>query len=497
MLKKLRIALAAFFFIGITLLLTGLLPGWEKWLGWMPKMQFLPAALALNAGVLILLVLLTLVFGRIYCSVICPLGVFQDIVSWISSKRKGKKMRFHFRPEQKWIRYGVLVLTLVALLAGVQVIVAALAPYSAYGRMVQSVFGPVRGLPVVIMAAVTFVAVTVLAWLYGRSWCNVICPVGTTLSFLSRFSLLRPVIDTDKCKDCHACERQCKANCIDISRHHIDYSRCVDCFNCLENCKFGALKYQLAYGKGRPSGAADSSAAPQNDKATAPQNDKARRAFLSSTAILAGSLALKAQEKAAKAVEEVTDDKKRDGGLAEILPKVAPERSIPLTPFGSRSVKDFYKHCTACQLCVATCPNNVLRPSTDLSRLMQPEMSYENGYCRPECTKCAQVCPAGAILPITPEEKTAIHIGVASVDLDLCVVNRDGVSCGNCARHCPAGAIIMVRIDPKDKDSLRIPTVNESRCIGCGACENLCPSRPLSAIRVNGLSVHIDESVNA
>ncbi|MEE3407422.1 MAG: 4Fe-4S dicluster domain-containing protein, partial [Candidatus Cryptobacteroides sp.] len=125
-------------------------------------------------------------------------------------------------------------------------------------------------------------------------------------------------------------------------------------------------------------------------------------------------------------------------------------------------------------------------------RLMQPEMGYEKGYCRPECTKSSQVCPAGAILPLTPEEKTAVHIGTATVDRSLCVVERNGVSCGNCARHCPVGAIRMVRLDPEDPDSLRIPAVDESRCIGCGACENLCPSRPYSAIHVNGLQVHIN-----
>jgi len=127
-----------------------------------------------------------------------------------------------------------------------------------------------------------------------------------------------------------------------------------------------------------------------------------------------------------------------------------------------------------------------------LDRLMQPEMGYEDGYCRPECTKCSQVCPAGAILPISSEEKTAVHIGTATVDRSLCVVEKDGVSCGNCARHCPVGAIRMVRLDPDDPDSLRIPSVDESRCIGCGACEYLCPSRPYSAIHVNGLQVHIN-----
>ena len=134
----------------------------------------------------------------------------------------------------------------------------------------------------------------------------------------------------------------------------------------------------------------------------------------------------------------------------------------------------------------------MLRPSSDLSRLMQPEMGYEKGYCRPECTECSQVCPAGAILPLTPEEKTQFHIGTATIERSLCVA-EDGISCGNCARHCPVGAILMVAKDPADDASPMIPVVDEAKCIGCGACENLCPSRPFSAIKVNGLSVHIKD----
>lgn len=216
--------------------------------------------------------------------------------------------------------------------------------------------------------------------------------------------------------------------------------------------------------------------------------DKGRRAFLvGGAAVIGGSLLSSIPM---RAEEEEIKDKKRDGGFAEVLPKKAPNRKTPVTPFGSESVEKFYKHCTACQLCVTVCPNNVLRPSSRLEHLMQPEMSFEKGYCRPECVKCSEVCPAGAILKITPEEKTEWKVGTAGVDYDLCVVNRDGVSCGNCARHCPVGAIRMVRKNPDDEKSPRIPSVNEEKCIGCGACENLCPSRPISAITVNGYSVH-------
>ena len=142
MLRKTRIALAAVFFIAITLLFLGISGELTKWFGWLPKIQFLPAVLAVNVGVILLLVVLTLVCGRIYCSVICPMGVYQDIVSWLSGQRKGKKMRFHFTKEIKWLRYGIWALFVIALIAGIQVFVAILAPYSAYGRMIRTAIAP-------------------------------------------------------------------------------------------------------------------------------------------------------------------------------------------------------------------------------------------------------------------------------------------------------------------------------------------------------------------
>lgn len=569
MLRKIRITLAAICFVAVTLLFLDFTGTLHLWFGWLAKIQFLPAVLALNFVVIAILLVLTLLFGRIYCSVICPLGIFQDCVSNLSSKRKGKKARFSYSKEIKWLRYGVLVLFVIALVAGLNALVALLAPYSAYGRMVQSLLAPVwqwgnnllawiaerqdsyafvtkdvwlKSLPTLIVAAVTFVVVVVLAWRNGRTYCNTICPVGTTLSFFSRFAMFRPVIDKSKCKSCHACERKCKAACIDVDNHKIDYSRCVDCFDCIDSCRLGALKYRFAWGRGVGSGStgaktpqnapvgskmtSDGSKNGQNRSSAAPTpvaepvvrqgsptaevtdngkgvstidatspvaepveaTDKGRRAFLvGGAAVIGGSLLSSIPM---RAEEEEIKDKKRDGGFAEVLPKKAPNRKTPITPFGSESVEKFYKHCTACQLCVTVCPNNVLRPSSRLEHLMQPEMSFEKGYCRPECVKCSEVCPAGAILKITPEEKTEWKVGTAGVDYDLCVVNRDGVSCGNCAHHCPVGAIRMVRKNPDDEKSPRIPSVNEEKCIGCGACENLCPSRPISAITVNGYSVH-------
>ena len=500
MLKKLRVLLAWVFWIGITLLFLDFTGALHAWLGWMAKIQLLPAILALNVGVIVALALLTLVCGRIYCSVICPLGVFQDGISHIGTK--GKKTPYKYRKEIKWLRYGVLAVFVLLLVLGVQAAVALLAPYSAYGRIAQNLFQPlyilgnnffawiaeragsyafyprevwIRSIPTFIIAVVTLVVIVVLAWKGGRTYCNSICPVGTTLGFLSRFAMFRPVIDKEKCVHCGLCERKCKAMCIDSANQRIDYSRCVDCFNCIEECHAGALKYRFAWGK-------DSSAplrSAQNDNKGASQNDKGRRAFMAGAVMAAGSLAM-------KGVTARAQGKKVDGGLTDIVPKVAPERDLPLTPPGSASIKDFYSKCTGCQLCVAECPNNVLRPSTDLERLMQPEMSFEKGFCRPECTRCSQVCPTGAILPISKEQKTQYHVGTARVNRTLCVAEK-GVSCGKCAQMCPSGAIMMV----ESESGVNIPAVNEELCIGCGACEQYCPSRPISAITVNGKEVHV------
>ena len=192
----------------------------------------------------------------------------------------------------------------------------------------------------------------------------------------------------------------------------------------------------------------------------------------------------------ALAVAERTYSQAVDGGLAAIIDKKTPKRLTPLVPPGALSIQNLRKHCTSCQLCVSVCPNQVLRPSEDVESFMQPEMSYERGYCRPECTKCSEVCPNHAIHKVSVAEKSAIQIGHAVWNKDLCIVNKDKVRCDNCARHCPTGAIRMITQDRNNPFSLKIPMIDESRCIGCGACENLCPSRPYSAIHVEGHEKH-------
>ena len=484
MLRKIRTILAAVFFVLITLLFLDFTGTLHHWLSWMAKIQFLPAVMALNVVVVVALIALTLVFGRIYCSVICPLGVFQDLLA----RLRRKKNKYSYSKEVKWLRYPVLAVFVLAGVAGIGSLFQLLAPYSAYGRIATMIFQPIwklgnnllamvaermdsyafytidtwmRSLPVLIIAAVTLVILAVLAWRGGRTYCNTICPVGTILSFFARFSWLKIRFDVEKCKNCSLCSKNCKAACIDFKSHTVDYSRCVACGNCIDSCKFDALKY---------------SSSMQTKKNASV--DASKRSFLLASALV--STAAMAQKK----------EKLMDGRLADIEDKVAPQRQTPLTPPGSLSFDHYAQHCTGCQFCVSECPNQVLRPSSDLMHLMLPEMSYEHGYCRPECTRCSEVCPAGAIKKIDKPEKTSIQIGHAVWIKKNCVVLTDEVECGNCARHCPSGAIEMVPLDHDNEDSPKVPAINEAACIGCGACEYVCPSRPFSAIYVEGHEVH-------
>ena len=504
MLKIIRRTLAAI--VGLAMLLmfldfTGTL---HAWFAWLAKIQLLPAILAVNICVLVALVLLTFVFGRIYCSVICPLGIMQDFIARIGRIRR--KNPYSYSKPKNWLRYAVLALMVVGLVLSVSIVVEVLAPYSTFGRIVTTVFQPLYILANNVLAsiaesvdsyafynkelwiesgvligvtAVHFLVIAVLAWRNGRTYCNTICPVGTLLGFISRFSLLKIKIDETKCRKCGKCSRNCKAACIDFKSMTVDHSRCVTCGDCLEHCSFGALSYGMKKAAvAAPSEPISTSAPVSEASASDEKVDTSKRAFLLSAAM------------ATTAAAFAEDKIKLDGGLAKIVGKESPKRKTPITPPGSLSAQNLSKHCTACQLCISECPNNVLRPSTSLENFMQPVRSYDRGYCRISCNRCSEVCPTSAIRSIEKEERTAIQVGHAVLIKKNCLAANGEASCGNCARHCPVQAIEMVPVNPDDKESPKVPAIDEIKCIGCGACENLCPVRPFSAIYVEGHEKH-------
>jgi len=485
-LKNIRLIISIVFFLPILLYFidfTGKLP---LELHLLLKLQWIPALLSLNMLIIVSLLLFSIFFGRLYCSTICPLGVFQDIISWKSKffKKTKKKLRFDYSAPQNLLRYSILGITLITFVAGSSILVIFLDPYSIFGRIVSQLFQPIAiftnniihsllnsstntslnivdqlsFVPVAFVITISFfILVVTMSWFRGRLFCNTICPVGTSLGLLSKLSLFHITINESSCTRCGACEKSCKSQCIDSEKMTIDDTRCVSCFNCLNVCKKGSMSYEFRYKKTKKSNAAV-------------EIKNSRRTFLLTSGAIISSLAI------AKAN---TIANKKDAILTR----------KPIMPPGASNIDHFNAHCTACQLCVTKCPMQILKPAAleyGISGIMQPHLNFDTNYCTYECNICSTVCPTSALKALTIENKKITQIGIAKLRLDMCEVIENETDCGACAANCPTQAIQMI---PYINGLLK-PEVTENLCIGCGGCESVCPVGPYKAIYVEGTSAH-------
>lgn len=500
-LKGLRVLLAILFFVPILLFFvdfSGILPNNIHRL---LHLQLMPAILGGMVGIVVFQFLLALVFGRIYCSTICPAGIFQDIINrlfCIGKKKKKGSRRFIYHKPMNRLRYVLLAITALTAIFGFSGLCLLLDPYSNFGRIMASLFRPVvmwgnnifadllmkidnyslfhvtistvtvSGLIAAIVALLVFIVMTIF---HGRLFCNTICPVGTLLSLFSRYSFFHITFDKETCTHCGNCEHTCKAEAIDSKNLTVDTSRCIDCFNCVSSCAKGGLQYRLQFSSKKQENTT------ANIKTTqALHSDRtatnSRRVFLATSTTVAASLPI-----ISAIAKRGNRCGKGDGHWKNETPP------SPLTPPGSISLQRFKDKCTGCQLCVVRCPSQVLRPTGleyGLGYLLKPRLAYINSYCNYECTVCSDVCPTGAIKPLTVETKKTTQVGIATFFKGRCVVNTEEQDCGACAEHCPTQAVHMVPY----KGTLTIPHVNPDLCIGCGGCESICPVRPMRAIIV-------------
>lgn len=456
-------------------------------------LQFVPSlisfltVMAVAATGFIFILVLTALFGRVYCSAICPLGVIQDVFSWIA-KSTGLIKRYKFKRALDYLRYPVLVIAAGSLFVGGMFVVNLLDPYSSFGRIFSDIIRPgiivanngLAGLlekfkiftlfklnlnlitwRTALIPAITLAVVIWLSLLYGRLYCNTLCPVGTLLGLLSRVSLFRIRMDSSTCTKCGKCSFACKSNCINIKNLQVDHSRCVACYNCISVCPESSIRYERAFVHSGKTGTFDGS----------------KRDFIGKTLLYGAALAGLSRRVMGQEVKE------RPAG------RIRNMKNHPVSPPGSISLAHYNSRCTACHLCVTSCPTSVLQPSYlefGFLGMSQPHMDYSTEYCNYECITCGEVCPTGAILPLTVQDKKLTQTGKVVFILEKCIVYSDNTACGACSEHCPTQAVKMVPY----KGTLTIPETSSDICIGCGACEYACPVKPHTSIYVDGNSVH-------
>ena len=494
-LKKIRVIISLTFFVSISILFLDygniLSP---KFTNYFTFLQFIPSILkfiglfGISASGFIIVIILTLTAGRVYCSTICPLGTLQDLFSFIQ-KRINKKNYFTKSKSYKILRYSLLGLVIISFLAGGLSFINLLDPYSNFGRIITMILKPalislhnftssvlIKNkiyllTPVEIYGVKSYLLLFPIAFLSlvaymslkkGRLYCNTVCPVGTLLGLLSKYSLFKIEIVKENCISCKLCERVCKGGCIDRTDKAADFERCVCCYNCLTVCPTNGISLKFRFN--------------QTETNQVKETDYNKRKFIVN--IFSFLIGLSGFSFAQRKI------------VSKLPSKVLINKKFPVSPPGSLSLEHFTERCTACQLCVSSCPSQVIQPSFleyGFLGMMQPRMDYNVSFCNYDCIICGQVCPSGAIMPIKLEKKKLTQLGKTKFIKENCIVYTEKTDCGACWEHCPTKAVNMVPYT----NNLLIPEVSEEYCIGCGACEFSCPVKPYKAIYVEGNPVHL------
>lgn len=425
-LRTIRVCLAALSVIAMTLAFGH----GADCLALLAKANFGPALLAVAARfsivgaiAVIAILVLTSLLGRAYCSVVCPLGILQDVFGALLFWRKNRP-----QPRLFLLRKGLgVAVWAIALLGGWAIALRFFDPYTIFGSIAAGGW-----LSLLVIAALTF-------W-RRRLFCNSLCPVGALLACGSSMAPLGFRF-TERCVKCGKCVTVCPAGCLDPKQGVIDNGRCIRCLACASVCPFGAITYRRNAGFRLPT----------------------RREALTVGGLLAGGAAV------GTAAHFVSPT---------IVTNAIRGKSVICPPGAGDSVR-FASKCTDCRLCVTQCPTEVIKPAGVAGVI---HLDYNTGaQCKFDCKRCTEVCPTGALLLITLGEKQRTRLGLAVINESRCRAHTGSDDCGHCIRACPAHALSMVRDEATGEFG---PKVDTARCIGCGACQAVCPAEPTKAIIV-------------
>ncbi len=494
LLKWIRVGIALIFFLLITFLMldfTSLFS--ESAFNTITYLQFAPSILeftellAWSAAGFVFIILLTILFGRLYCSTICPLGTLQDFMIRIHKRFRFAK-KFRYARTYNWLRYSILAATVLLFLAGTSILLNLLDPFTNFGKIMVNVLRPlymglnnvgawilnqfdiytlyhvdykVFTLPAFLYALGFFILLLWMTQVKGRLFCNTLCPVGAALGLISKLSAFKLKIKESSCTSCWRCALDCKAGCIEADEMSIDFSRCIGCLNCTISCPNKGVSFVCTWKK-------------KFVQVNEAKTNSSKRNFIKFTALF--SLGL---HKFIQAQDKIVPTKE------STIPE---EKEYTVSPPGAKNIHRFNELCTACHLCVSACPSQVLQPSFmqyGIQGMFQPYLEYHKSFCNYECRICTDICPSGALLPLPLEEKKLTQIGQVYFEKDNCIVETEGTDCGACSEHCPTKAVYMVPYN-----GLFLPEINQDICIGCGACEFACPTVPYKAIYVDGNPIH-------
>jgi len=457
------------------------------------------------------MVALTLVFGRVFCGWICPFGTLHHFFAWLFPNPKSgtggaRRVRANMTHPYQNVKYYLLGAFLVAAVCG-----------SAIGGLFDPICISVRAIGLAVLPAISYVTgrgldqvsqtnihlfqqgsdvtrdalvATVLqpkqyffhqTWVIGgllfavllanrwipRFWCRALCPLGATLGLIARNALFGMEKDHSKCTDCNLCLVDCQG--ADSPQGGVKWKQdeCHMCLNCETACPEDVIKFRFL---------------PNRRSTTLAQDGMDRRKVLVAAATGAAVLPL------ARASDTL------DSNYYDRL----------IRPPGSVPERDFMERCIRCAECMKVCPNNALHPAlleSGIEGLWTPILIPRIGYCEPTCVLCGQVCPTGAIQKITEEQKLGnpvrhvepIKIGTAFYDHGRCLPWSMATPCIVCEEFCPTSpkSIWVEEIDVPDRNGHMVhvqrPHVDPQLCIGCGACEKVCPVQDRPAVYVTSV----------